>query len=144
MNRFLLALLLLCAPDLATAEGVLGYYRYPALAGDSLIFAAEGDLWVVGVEGGLARRLTTHPGEETHPAVSPDGRLLAFSAEYEGPREVYVMPVTGGLPRRLTWEAEGSIVSTWRPDGALVYMTRQPDAPPYPDLSFDYPDPGGG
>ena len=50
---------------LGAAEGVLGYYRYPALAGDTLIFAAEGDLWVVGVDGGLARRLTTHPGEET-------------------------------------------------------------------------------
>ena len=124
IRRFALTLLLLFSPAIAAAEGVLGYYRYPALAGDNLIFAAEGDLWVVGVNGGLARRLTTHPGEETHPAVSPDGKRLAFSARYEGPREVYVMPLTGGLPKRLTWQADPSYATTWRPDGRLVYMTR--------------------
>ncbi len=130
--RLLCALVLLVTPGLAAADGVLGYYRYPALAGETLIFAAEGDLWVTGVEGGLARRLTTHPGEETHPVVSPDGATLAFSAEYEGPREVYVMPVTGGLPRRLTWEAEPSLATSWAPDGRLAYTTRHyatlPDA----------------
>ena len=117
------------APNLAFTEGVLaggvlGYYRYPALAGDTVIFAAEGDLWVVGVGGGLARRLTTHPGEETHPTVSPDGSTVAFTAEYEGTREVYSMPVMGGLPKRLTWEADSSFATTWTPDGRVVYTTR--------------------
>ncbi len=123
-RRFLFALTLLFTPDLVAADGVLGYYRYPALAGDTVIFAAEGDLWTVSAEGGLARRLTTHPGEETHPTISPDGARVAFSAEYEGPREVYSMPVTGGLPNRLTWEADSSLATTWTPDGRLVYTTR--------------------
>jgi len=47
---------------------------------------------------GLAARLTTHPAEESHPAISPDGATLAFSAAYEGPVEVYTMPVAGGAP----------------------------------------------
>jgi tricorn protease len=32
--------------------------------------------------------LTTHPAEESRPSFSPDGRILAYSASYEGPTEV--------------------------------------------------------
>ena len=34
-----------------------GYYRFPAIHGNTIIFTAEGDLWTVGVDGGVARRL---------------------------------------------------------------------------------------
>jgi len=54
----------------ASNASTKGYYRYPTLLGDTLVFAAEGDLWIVDSQGGAARRLTTHPGEETHPAIS--------------------------------------------------------------------------
>ena len=68
--------------------GVHGYYRYPVVHADTLVFAAEGDLWSVPLSGGIAHRLTTHPAEETHPIISPDGQTLAFTARYEGPNEV--------------------------------------------------------
>src|SRR5437867_1928367 len=42
-----------------------GYYRSPAIHGQTIVFTAEGDLWQVGIEGGTARRLTSHPGSET-------------------------------------------------------------------------------
>ncbi len=108
----------------ATGETAKGYYRYPALHGDTLVFAAEGDLWTVDIQGGVARRLTTHPGEETHPAISPDGKTLAFTATYEGPTEVYSMPLTGGLPVRWTFEADSSSVVGFTPDGRLITSTR--------------------
>jgi hypothetical protein len=56
----------------------------------------------VGVERGVATRLTSHPGEKSHAAIAPDGTILAFSASYEGPTEVYTMPLQGGLPTRHT------------------------------------------
>ncbi len=124
MKRYLTAAVcwtLFAAPGLAA--GVEGYYRYPTLHGQTVIFAAEGDLWTVPTAGGLARRLTTHPGDESRPAVSPDGATLAFSAAYEGPREVYTMPIQGGLPVRRTWQAESSLVVGWTPGGELVYST---------------------
>ncbi|MGW8267345.1 MAG: S41 family peptidase, partial [Longimicrobiales bacterium] len=103
--------------------GTLGFYRYPAIHGDVIVFAAEGDLWRVPVTGGVATRITTHLGEETSPRISPDGATLAFTASYEGPAEVYTMPLAGGLPVRRSYEADASVATTWTPDGRLVYTT---------------------
>ncbi len=108
------------APTPAPAS-TSGYYRYPALRGDSLVFTAEGDLWRVGIQGGVAQRLTTHPGDETHAVFSPDGRTLAFDAEYEGPTEVYTMPADGGRPTRRTYHGGGAETVGWAPDGRLLY-----------------------
>jgi len=111
---------------LAPAPGVLGYYRFPTLHGDRIVFSAENDLWQVSVAGGLATRLTTHPGNEAFPKFSPDGQWLAFSAEYEGNVDVYVMPAVGGEPRRLTWHPEADEVMAWRPDSRhIVFRSRR-------------------
>jgi tricorn protease len=101
-----------------------GYYRFPAISGPTIVFTSEGDLWEVGIEGGTARRLTTHPGEETHAAFSPDGKTLAFTANYEGPAEVYSMPASGGLPTRRTFDGGAEVVG-WTPDGKILYSTER-------------------
>lgn len=100
-----------------------GYHRFPALHGDTLIVTSEGDLWQVPVTGGLARRLTTHPGTESHAAISPDGLTVAFSAEYEGPREVYTMPLAGGLPTRRTFLGTSATVANWTHEGHVLFGT---------------------
>lgn len=108
------------------AAGTQGYYRMPCIHNDLIVFAAEGDLWKVLASGGVATRLTSHPGNEGTPRISPDGLTLAFTAEYEGPTEVYTMPFgtgVGGLPTRRTFEAARAAVVGWTPAGALMYTT---------------------
>ncbi len=122
------------ASTVLNAQGTLGFYRFPALSGDTIVFAAEGDLWKVSVAGGVAQRLTTHHSEETNPIISPDGQTLAFTARYEGPAEVYTMPLSGGVPVRRTYEAETSVATTWTPDGQLVYGTVHYSTVPKPML----------
>jgi len=117
-----LSLLLAASPEPSTA---VGYYRFPAIHGDVVVFAAEGDLWQVARTGGVAFRLTTHPADESYPAISPDGTTLAFSAAYEGPSEVYTMPLAGGAPVRRTFDGGGAQVTGFAPDGTLVYATRR-------------------
>ncbi len=124
------------------AEPPAGYYRHPAIHGDVIVFTAEGDLWQVGARGGGARRLTSHPGQETDAAISPDGVTVAFSADYEGPTEVYVMTLSGGLPRRLTWEGERARVIGWTPGGEVIYATRHFST--LPNVQLVRVDPGSG
>ncbi len=123
MLRLVTGVVVLALASGASAETRKGFYRFPDLHGEVVVFAAEGDLWRVPVAGGAAQRLTTHPGEERYPVLSPDGQTLAFTAQYEGPLEVYTMPSTGGLPVRQTWEPESSIARAWTPAGEVVYAT---------------------
>lgn len=101
-----------------------GYYRQPAVHQDMVVFVSEGDLWSVPLTGGPARRLTTHPGEETHPEISPEGSMVAFIGEYEGSAEVYTMPLEGGPVTRRTWGADRAQTVGWAPDGRLLYTSR--------------------
>ena len=123
MSRLKVSLFLAFVPLLLFAGSPQGYYRFPALTGDKIVFTAEGDLWKVDLSGGVAQRLTSHLGSETNAAVAPDGKLVAFSAQYEGPTEVYTMPVEGGLPTRRTFEGENAIVVGWTPDGKIIYQS---------------------
>lgn len=116
-------MLILVSTAQADQSGQQGYYRYPAIGGGYIVFVAEGDLWRVPVTGGLAQRLTTHHGWEYRPVISPDGTRVAFTAQYEGPSEVYVMPLSGGLPERLTWEDEQTYVTSWVDKTKLLYAT---------------------
>jgi tricorn protease len=110
-----------------------GYYRYPAVHGDAIVFTSEGDLWTAPLQGGEARRLTSNPGNETMATISPDGRTVAFAAQYEGPTEVYTIPINGGLPQRKTWDG-GALPEAWTPDGRLAVHTERYSTLPNPKL----------
>ena len=72
-----------------------GYYRTPTIAGDTIVFVCEDDLWSVGAGGGLARRLTAGPGAVALPRLSPDGSTVAYVGRDEGAPEVYTIPAAG-------------------------------------------------
>jgi len=101
-----------------------GYYTDPALHGDSIVFTSEGDLWRVDVHGGQAHRLTSGAGTEQKARIAPDGKTIAFQADYEGPSEVYTIPMEGGLPERRTWDGESQPVG-YAPDGRLMIATER-------------------
>jgi len=106
--------------------------RFPATNGRQIVFCYAGELYTVGKEGGVARRLTSGPGYSSFPRFSGDGAQLAFTSQYDGNTEVYVMPGEGGTPKRLTTTATlgrddisdrmgpNNIVMTWENTKPLV------------------------
>src|SRR6185436_18109258 len=112
------ALLAAAAP--ASAQVDARMFRQPAVSADKIAFVYAGDIWLAPKAGGTATRLTSPLGEETFPRFSPDGTMLAYSADYDGSTDVYVVPVAGGEPVRLTHHPMADRVIGWHPDGKRV------------------------
>jgi tricorn protease len=112
---------LLAQPDTSDTR----LLHMPAVSAKHVAFIYADDLWIADITGGPARRLTSDLGVEAFPVFSPDGRTLAFSAEYEGNLDVYTIPVAGGAPTRLTWHPGGDHVRGWTPDGSAVLFSSQ-------------------
>jgi TolB protein len=76
--------------------------------------------------GGALRRLTTTEHGAFEPAVSPDGRRIAFVSTRDGNPEIYVMEADGSTPRRLTEWRRDDITPLWSPDGTrLAFLRRE-------------------
>ncbi len=111
--------------------------RFPAMHGDQVVFTYAGELYTVERSGGVARKLTNHPGYKMFARFSPDGSQIAFTGQYDGNTEVYVMPSQGGVPQRLTFTATlgrddlsdrmgpNNIVMTWQDDEHIVFRSRK-------------------
>ena len=105
--------------------------RYGDISKDKVVFAYAGDLWIAAREGGAARRLTSHVGDELYPKFSPDGKWIAFTGEYDGNPDVYVISAEGGEPKRLTFHPSNDIVLGWTPDGKnILFRSDRFSAPP--------------
>jgi tricorn protease len=117
---FLLSLFILFSGSIA-ADSVL-LLRQPSVHGDQLAFVYAGDIWVASRDGSSPRRLTSDPAEESGPVFSPDGKYIAFEANYEDNSDVYVIPASGGQPRRLTWHPGSDIPTGWTADSNAVTL----------------------
>lgn len=139
MKKFVLTVFLCVALiSFSFATKNVRLLRFPDINKDLIVFVYAGDIWSVSAEGGEARKLTSHMGLELFPKISPDGKWIAFSAEYSGSRQVYVMPSIGGTPRQLTYYNDVGVmpprggfdyqVLDWTPDSQkiLVRANRTP------------------
>src|SRR5437660_4538149 len=140
-SRTLLLLFLVTAlllpPSITSAQNLpdtTRLLRFPTTNDRKIVFCYAGELYAVGKDGGVARRLTSGPGYSSFPHFSPDGTQLAFTSQYDGNTEVYVMPGEGGVPKRLTTSATlgrddisdrmgpNNIVMTWENTKPLIVL----------------------
>lgn len=121
--KSLLIIAMISLACLSVSAQQKGYYRYPAIHGNDIIFTAEGDLWRFNLSTNESKRLTTNHGVESYASISPDGKFVAFVGQYEGPSEVYVIPIDGGKPKRLTYEEGNPNICQWTSDGRILYST---------------------
>jgi len=114
-----------------------GYYRYPTIQANTIVFNSEDDLWAVAASGGIPRRLTANLGQATRPSLSPDGKWLAFVGREEGTSEIYIMPSAGGLARRLTFlGGSGCTTAGWSPEGEILFASNA--AQPFTAINYLY------
>ena len=137
--RFALVFALLaavaCAQSPTTSEEAK-LLRFPTVSPKQIVFSYSDQLYTVGLDGGIARRLTDAPGYAIFPRFSQDGSQIAFTAQYDGNTEVYVMPADGGTPKRLTYTATlgrddlsdrmgpNNLVMGWNHANEVVFRSR--------------------
>ncbi|MFC7524352.1 S41 family peptidase [Parapedobacter sp. GCM10030251] len=137
MKKITTFLAIICSVLSATAQEETRLLRFPTVHGEQVAFTYAGDLYLVSANGGVARRLTSHPGHELFPRFSHDGKHIAFTGQYDGNTEVFVIPATGGEPKRITYTATlnrddladrmgpNNIVMGWTPDDQhVIYRSR--------------------
>ena len=100
-------------------------FAEPGISPDhsEIAFASGGDIWTVPVTGGVARRLVSHPANETRPLYSPDGKRLAFISTRTGGGDIYVLTFASGDLKRLTFDDALDQLDAWSPDGKWVYFS---------------------
>jgi tricorn protease len=106
--------------SLAYGQIDAGLFRYPDVSQSQIVFTYANDIWIIPKEGGTAIKLSSPPGVESFPKFSPDGKMIAFSGNYDGNQDVYVIPSTGGIPNRLTEHGMPDRVVDWTNDGKRV------------------------
>ncbi|HKK43437.1 MAG TPA: hypothetical protein VJ963_13565, partial [Bacteroidales bacterium] len=112
--------------------------RFPAIYDNQIVFTYAGNLYTVPADGGTARKLTNHDGFEMFARFSPDGKTIAFTAQYDGNTEVYTMNSQGGVPKRITYTATlgrddvadrmgpNNIVFGWKHDNkTIIFRSRK-------------------
>lgn len=112
--------------------------RFADIYHNHVTFVYAGDIYIADVSGEHVQRLTTDKGLELFPKFSPDGKQIAFSAEFSGSRQVWVMDTDGSHLKQLTFYNDvgpmpprGGFdyrVMDWTPDGqnVLVRANRVP------------------
>lgn len=110
--------------NLANAQGTK-LMSQPALSDTHIAFIYAEDLWVANRDGSNPIRLTIDEGIEASPIFSPDGKNIAFNAQYDGNTDVFIVPITGGVPKRLTWHPYPDAVRDFSADGKSVLFLSQ-------------------
>lgn len=91
--------------------------------------SAEGafsDVWRWSRDDGALSRLTRTEHGAFEPAVSPDGRSIAYVSTHDGNPELYLMGADGSEPRRLTEWRRDDMAPRWSPDGKrLAFLRRE-------------------
>lgn len=69
------------------------------------------------------QRLTNLQGSEEMPAISPDGKMVAFVAVEDGQRQIWVQQIPGGAPMPITHDNAHHSGPRWAPDSnSLIYF----------------------
>ena len=120
--------------QLALAALPAGRFRHralAALAASAALLATVAGLRALRSPAGLPpfqpRQVTSGPGCESDPALSPDGEVLTFVAEQNGRTDLWVVDVDGGRPLRLTDDPERESSPAWLPDGRTIVYAAADD-----------------
>ncbi|MDT8369822.1 MAG: amidohydrolase family protein [Longimicrobiales bacterium] len=89
--------------------------------GTQIVFDHLGDLFLLPIEGGSARRLTSDLAFDAQPRFSPDGSRIVFTSDRSGGQNIWIMSLDGADTVQVTrGEANRAESPEWTPDGNYI------------------------
>lgn len=97
--------------------------------GSTIVFASTqhretSDIYLKRFGQNVVTQLTDDESDDAMPAISPDGKRIAFASNRDGYWNIYVMPATGGRPVQITSDRAHCVHPSWSPDGRQLVYTR--------------------
>lgn len=86
---------------------------------------ATSDLYRKTVDGRTITQLTSDPGNDMMPSISPDGAWIAYASDRSGNWDIYIMSIDGGQTIQVTSTNQAEIHPTWSPDGSTLAWCRR-------------------
>ncbi|MBL8150131.1 MAG: S9 family peptidase [Blastocatellia bacterium] len=114
------------SPDGKTVAYVVSSY-------DKAANRRSSQIWLVSIDGGEARQLTSSQGVNDRPRWSPNGKQIAFVSTRDGEGQIWLLDVSGGEARKLTKLSTGARDMVWSPDGSHLLFTSEV----YPECEND-------
>src|SRR5712691_7631486 len=140
-KHLLFVIILLLAPFTAHAQKraftIEDFYRVKSISdvhvspdGKSIIYAVStsdlarakrvSHIWMMNIDGGSPRQLTSGEKGESSPIFSPDGKWILYISSKEGSPQIYLMPTGGGEAKKLTNISTGVSDPLWSPNGKWI------------------------
>ena len=89
--------------------------------GKEIVFDLLGDLYLLPVDGGVARRITSGAAFDVQPRFSPDGSRIAFTSDRGGGDNIWMIGRDGSSPTQVTKEPFRLLNGpAWTPDGQYI------------------------
>jgi hypothetical protein len=111
------------AVPIENRDSLTGVYPKQWLTGDQLLAHTASDILLISIQDGSVRRVVASTATEQQPALSADGRWLAYVSDVTGINEIYVQAFPGGGERQ-TVSSGGGVDPVWSADGAELYYRR--------------------
>ncbi len=89
--------------------------------GKEIVFSWQNDLWLAGIDGGTAKRLTIHPASDITPRWMPDGNQIAFTSNRYGTSDLFLINKDGSNLRRLTNDPGNETLFSVSYDGKTLF-----------------------
>ncbi|WOH38013.1 PDZ domain-containing protein [Thalassotalea fonticola] len=130
-----LSLIIIFQAHASNHQGTL-LLRQPDIQGNVVVFTYGQEIWKAELDNLNAKRITSFQGQAQNPKISPDGKWIAFTGQYNGNSDVYIVNVNGGMPKQLTWHPGADIVKGWSNDSQSVLFGSGRDQAPRAQSRF--------
>lgn len=82
------------------------------------------DIYIKQIDGRTITQLTADPAHDVMPAISPDGKRIAFASDRNGNWDIYLMSTSGGQAVQVTSDPADELHPSWSPDGSRLVFCR--------------------